>query len=118
MKFAYDVSILLDITVDDVRTLQICAALHYDGVCRAAGVCGGFLYGWMNRFELFANDNEPTEIYATAREIGISSKLLEMTLHNRPTHAELWVRLHLAAAALSDEHCRVNEIRKHDAKPA
>lgn len=103
MKFAYDVSVLLDITVDDVRTLQICAARHYDGVCKSAGMVGGFIYGWMNRFTLFTNGDEPTEIYATARELGTCLK---------SSHWELRTRLHLAGLAIAEEHSRVNGIQR------
>lgn len=102
-RFAYDVSILLDITVDDVKTLQECSAQHYDGVCRAAGAVGGFLYGWRNRFDFALDGLEPTEIYATAREIGTCSKILEPT-----PHYSLYCRLRAAANALSLECCRAN----------
>jgi hypothetical protein len=102
-RFAYDVSILLDITVDDVKTLQECSKQHYDGVCQSAGAIGGFLYGWLNLLD-FANDGwEGTEIYATAREIGTCSKILERT-----PHYSLYCRLRAAANALSLEHCQVN----------
>lgn len=39
-------------TEEEIKTLLRCSESHYDGVCKAAGREGGFLYGMMNRFAL------------------------------------------------------------------
>jgi hypothetical protein len=40
------------LTEEEIETMIACSALHYDGVCQAAGKRGGFLYGMKNRYAL------------------------------------------------------------------
>lgn len=38
----------LALTREDLEPLFILSQYHYDGVCKSAGMQGGFLYGWRN----------------------------------------------------------------------
>lgn len=107
--FAYDVSVLLDITLEEVQLLRTWSAQHYDGVCINAGERGGFLYGWKNHFELGGTDG----IYATSRELGTCEKILEISRGCKGT-GQLRLKMRRAAVALSEEHCRVNKIQFAD----
>lgn len=51
----------LALTREDLEPLFILSQHHYDGVCRAAGVQGGFLYGWRNQVSAHvpANSDSP-----------------------------------------------------------
>lgn len=79
----------LPLTASDVRLLRELAAAHYDSVCKAAGVLGGFLYGWSNMLSCIEDEPasaEPRTVDATWRNIDTTLKILEMAgpvLHGR-----------------------------------
>ena len=56
-EFDYDVFLMVDISGHELLFLTKLSLRHYDATCRAAGMVGGFLYGFCNHWG-FAADGE------------------------------------------------------------
>lgn len=56
--YRFEAKAVIQFAGDELRQLQALSQQHYDARCRAAGLCGGFLYGWVNmyRFEEHGRD--------------------------------------------------------------
>jgi hypothetical protein len=67
----YNVEVVL--TRREIAVLMSRSANHYDGVCRAAGKLGGFLYGINNRLL----DVDVVEVEVTADELNLLMKICE-----------------------------------------
>lgn len=65
-QIVYTASVRVKFTKQEIGVLMKLSAMHYDGVCQAAGRCGGFLWGIRN-----GNDS------LTCREADILGKICE-----------------------------------------
>ena len=79
-SFRYDVHIEATITREEVDKLLEYSSRHYDGVCKAAGQVGGFIYGWSNYFSL--GEETPLDEYEftiSRRELDLVAKICEIS---------------------------------------
>lgn len=65
----------LPIPIGTIGLLMEMSAHHYDGVCKAAGVVGGFIYGWNNSVTFMPE----SPVSATWRELDTMLKICENT---------------------------------------
>ena len=77
--FDYDVSVLVTMTGHEIARLMKLSKSHYDGKCKAAGNHGGFLYGFMNRWDMSppVDLDEEIELMMTGHELGTLGKIGE-----------------------------------------
>jgi hypothetical protein len=51
--------------------------MHYDTICKAASLRGGFLYGWNNTIKFNDFGNDSNSFFSTHRELDLTTKILE-----------------------------------------
>lgn len=51
-KFSYSISVQFEFTGEDLAILFKCSRSHYDGLCKSASHCGGFLWGYINGIQM------------------------------------------------------------------
>lgn len=73
------------LTEAEVDLLLELSSRHYDGKCKAASQCGGFLYGWKNLFLLpeLAGNKRPDseEISADWHQLDTCLKIMELGVY-------------------------------------
>lgn len=77
----------LPLPIGTILLLMEMSAHHYDGVCKSAGMVGGFIYGWRNCVS-FAPD---LPVSATWRELDTMLKICENTgiFSDRPDEKQI-----------------------------
>lgn len=79
----------MHLTLPQAKLIQRLASMHYDSACKAAGVLGGFVYGWVNWLTphdgaqvaedgtCLSVDGEPIMVSAFHRELDTVLKIME-----------------------------------------
>lgn len=70
----------LSLTLEQVKLISELSSSHYDGVCRAASMVGGFIYGWVNSLTYAPSEQVPAEW----RQLDTVLKICEMVGHLDP----------------------------------
>ncbi len=102
--FSYDISAELLFTADEVRNMLKCSSEHYDGVCRQAGECGGFLWGLKTRFIEFEDDENVSTARLVFREVDTLCKILE----GPGADVELAWKLNQVLKEINEEFSRIS----------
>lgn len=107
--FEYEVKIRLHLTRREIERIIELGVKHYDGVCKASCLVGGFVYGWANR--LMIDEAEVIVVTATSREIGILGKIGESEQFERDKDKILGLnfRCHELLAMISEKHFELNK---------
>lgn len=75
--FTYDVNIHFVLNRAELMVLNNAAILHYDGKCKAAGMVGGFIYGWNNL--LNASDEDSILVCCSFAKLDLMCKIMEQS---------------------------------------
>ncbi len=95
--YAYAVSVVVELTKEELDICLDCSARHYDGRCKAAGQQGGFLYGFKNQLA-FGEDQTKVEVVISTHDLDTLVKILEFT--NPVVNGLYWVMRSLLRDAL------------------
>jgi hypothetical protein len=122
-SFTYEVRGEVAFTGQELMALQELSARHYDGVCKAAGKVGGFLYGFINQWGLLTDQfdvEEPdlskeAEITCKFRDLDTLAKIAEAEnlyrmIGNMPVKGNFGLQLSQMLRAMNNESRKVNNI--------
>lgn len=106
VKFVYDVRTVIAFSRQELNCLLACSERHYDGVCKAAGRHGGFLYGYQNAVEMSLETAKGYPYMFTMRQVDTMVKIMEQA--DSWQEAELYSKIRAHFAEMRDESRRIN----------
>lgn len=106
--FAYEVFAEVLLTVAEVTILMELSATHYDGVCKGAGKCGGFLYGVSNNIAWSEECGEQIPSKLSWRNVDTMCKILEQSRTDE--ERSLYARMCQLLSSMSDEQRKMNNL--------
>lgn len=100
--FHYTLTVFVYIEDKDFYFIFESAKNHYDRNVREMTKQGGFLFGWRNRRELFASDEDDRkDIEFTSRDLQLCSKAIEFPHGNDEVLQQAW--------KLKNMFCKIHE---------